>query len=270
MSIGRAQAAAKAVDDAVISVHRKTSSTYGEQIRSDLRDLGLASPALLVDVAEFLLADALSPHTLTLRYRYQDPVDIAAVLRTWEQAGLVDTEPTAGNLRASAGLREFLETVLTIRAEVAERLWRDRIDSLLLIATGARAVVEASEGSLAVQFSALPEPHQPALLTHHVLTGLRYHRADAHAAAWQSSGLDRQEIIALTKAWQGHTIEPPSSLIRQGWFDGTGVTKAGLDARDWIETSTNELAEPSFATISDHTWPDWLHSLKALAASAQP
>jgi hypothetical protein len=84
-------------------------------------------------------------------------------------------------------------------------------------------------------------PHEPVdtpvgLLLHHRLSVLRYHRADAHAAAWQAAGLT-------------------SATIRQ---------MAAGPARDAIEVETNRRAGQPYAALTPDERLTLLAGLAAL------
>lgn len=261
----RARAIAKLVDEAVVSIHRRAATTHGEEIRSELHKIGLGSGALLLDMIEFLLADKFSSEVLRLRFRYHHQNDLGKAVDTWQSAGLVDIDS-----KASPELRRFLQSALQRRGEVARDLWKDHEDDLPVVAKGARAVVDASDGPLVGKFRSLPVPDHKALTVDHLLTGVRYHRADAHASAWASAGLDREEIGALTKAWHGETVEPPSRLAHRGWFARDGLTELGYRARDEIEVVTNQRAASAFAVFDEKSWLSWSDSVRKLTSAGAP
>jgi hypothetical protein len=265
MSAERASAIAKLVDDAVVSVHRRTATTHGEEIRSELLKIGLGSAAHLLDMIEFLLADRFSSEIMRLRFRYHHPNDLAKAVDAWQSAGLVGAD-----WKASPELRRFLQLALRRRGEVARDLWTDHEDEFPMVTKGARAVFENSDGSLVGKFRSLAVPDHEALAVHHLLTGVRYHRADAHASAWASAGLDRHEIGALTKAWHGEHVESPSSLADRGWFGLDGLTELGRQARDDIEVVTNQRAASAFAVFDEESWSRWFDSVRKLASGGAP
>lgn len=262
MSTARARSVATLVDDAVVSVHRKIGPTHGERIRSGLDQLGLESGALMFDVTEFLLADAFSLEVMGLRFRYHDPADLDRTISSWLVSGVIDRD-----LRATPGLQRLLRLVLELRADVAQNIWREKVEVFPEVLVGAAAVMRASDGPLTVRFRRLPVPDNDALAVHHLLTGVRYHRADAHAAAWQEAGLNREEIRALTDAWHGKTVEPLSSLVERGWFDRNGLTESGGRARDEIEVVTNQHAGDAFDVLDDEAWLAWFDAVRSLATS---
>jgi hypothetical protein len=258
----RARIIAKLVDDAVISVHRQVGATHGEQIRSNLDRPGLESVGLLIDVAEFLLADSFSFEVMKLRFRYHHPDDLQRGITSWSDSGLIGR-----NGAASPGLRGLLRLVLDLRDDVAQKLWQNHTNDFSIVRDGALSVVKASDGPLTARFRALPVPGQAALSVHHLLTGVRYHRADAHASAWQGFGLRREEIVALTRAWRGQQVEPPAGLAERGWFDGDELTQSGREARDRIELVTNQRAGPAFAGFDDEGWLTWFEAVANLATA---
>jgi hypothetical protein len=63
-------------------------------------------------------------------------------------------------------------------------------------------VVQAGLATGGDAYMTMAPPYEPAdatvgVLLHHRLSVLRYHRADAHAAAWQAAGLTAEAVIRL-------------------------------------------------------------------------
>jgi hypothetical protein len=89
------------------------------------------------------------------------------------------------------------------------------------------------------------------------LTTLRYLRADAHAAAWSTRGLDAAQVGVLTALWRAaaadHDGDILEQLLRRGLVARDGarwyLTDEGRAVRDTIESDTDERAAPPWAAL---------------------
>jgi hypothetical protein len=123
---------------------------------------------------------------------------------------------------------------------------------------------------------AAPDPPDatPAALLLARLTALRYLRADAHAAAWATAGLDAAQIGALTAllrgtipSWDGVDAALERLQHRgQAAHDGTTwhLTERGRAEREAIEADTNERAAPPWAALTATERAALLHGLARL------
>ena len=73
-------------------------------------------------------------------------------------------------------------------------------------------VVQAGLATGGDAYMTMAPPYEPAdatvgVLLHHRLSVLRYHRADAHAAAWQAAGLTAEAMIQLPEGPMRTAIE---------------------------------------------------------------
>jgi hypothetical protein len=107
-----------------------------------------------------------------------------------------------GGFRATEAGQEFLVELYDQQGEALAGHWRDEparlerlngvLDRLLTAAT------ETGGAAFAAMVPAFePAGTPPGLLLLNRLSCLRYHRADAHAAAWTAAGLTAPEIVAL-------------------------------------------------------------------------
>lgn len=140
--------------------------------------------------------------------RYRDPLEIRAGLLTQAGHGMITLDGT-GTITATDRGREFVAAIYALHARVTETVWEahpDRVAELAELAGRALAAAMAPAVQAATTdghaLSALAPPHEPVgtptgVLLLNRLSTLRYHRADAHAAAWQSAGLTAPEIMAL-------------------------------------------------------------------------
>jgi hypothetical protein len=173
-----------------------------------------------------LAARPVSAAGLAAIYRYRDAAEIRRSLDILLAAEIIE-EPGDGAIRATGTGRALLAVMYQAGAEAAAGLWsahRDLVAELNELA-GRLSVAAADSGGDA--YAAVAPPYEPAdasaeLLLHHRLAVLRYHRADAHAVAWQAAG---------------HTVDTIRNLA-----DGPG--------RDRIEAETNRGSGRPYATLS--------------------
>ncbi|HEX7266790.1 MAG TPA: hypothetical protein VF256_05125, partial [Streptosporangiaceae bacterium] len=138
--------------------------------------------------------------------------------------------------------RAVLTGMYKVSADVAGELWASQEGSLAGLGDLAGRLVHAALATGGPAYTAMAPPYEPAgaaaaaLLLHTRLSVLRYHRADAHAAAWQAAGL-------------------------------TSVTMRQLPAgpsRDAIEAETNRRAGLPYVTLSPDERVTLLAGLAAL------
>jgi len=87
-------------------------------------------------------------------------------------------------------------------AQATGRLWSQHDNALAALNDLAGRVVLAGLATGGDAYLTMAPPYEPAdatvgVLLHHRLSVLRYHRADAHAAAWQAVGLTSQAMMQL-------------------------------------------------------------------------
>jgi hypothetical protein len=144
-------------------------------------------------------------------------------------------------IQATPPGRSLLMEMCDRAAEGVSELWANRADSLSgLNELAGRLVIKALETG-GETYKSMAPPHEPAAagaghFLFHRLAVLRFHRADAHAAAWQAAGLTVDKIRQM----------PP----------GPG--------RDAIEADTNRLAGDPFASLAPEERLGLLAGLAAL------
>ncbi|MGQ5260604.1 hypothetical protein ACTWLT_07600 [Micromonospora sp. ZYX-F-536] len=181
---------------------------------------GPAAAGFLVDLRTRLAApggtvDAPGFAAIT---RYHDPVVCQRTVDKHVAHGMLHRSPD-GALWATERGAAFLTELYQVHAEVTEELWagHDERVSRLVSALGrllSYALVLADEegdrrGSA---FAAMAPPHEPdgtpsGVLLLNRLGTLRYHRADAHAAAWTAAGHTATSIAALPAGPERLAIE---------------------------------------------------------------
>ncbi|MER7129194.1 hypothetical protein [Streptosporangium saharense] len=154
---------------------------------------------LLVDLRYVLPARPLTRGGLAALYRYNpfDDTEIGAQLA--QGTLVVDHE---GGLRATAGALTFITELYGLHAAVTGELWAEHAERLPELAALAGRLVAASADSGGEAFAQAAPPHEPegtpeGVLLFNRLAALRYHRADAHAAAWGQAGLTAAQIVGL-------------------------------------------------------------------------
>jgi hypothetical protein len=121
-----------------------------------------------------------------------------------------------------------VRSLRTTTEPLVDELWATEAERLPRLADLAGRLVTAAADSGGLAFELLvpvfePEGTGTAMLLAERLTPLRFHRADAHAAAWRAAGLTAEQVQAL----------PPGP------------------ARHAIEADTNERAAKPYAALSD-------------------
>jgi hypothetical protein len=172
-----------------------------------------------------LAARPVSAAGLAAVYRYRDAEEFRRNLGALASAGIIE-QAGDGAIRATGTGRALLAVMYESGAEAAARLWSGHRETVAELNELAGRLVVAAEASGGDAYAAVAPPYEPpdaspGLLLHHRLAVLRYHRADAHFAAWQAAG---------------HTV----ATIR-GLADGP--------ERERIEAETNRRAGLPYATL---------------------
>jgi hypothetical protein len=173
-----------------------------------------------------LAARPVSAAGLAAVYRYRDADEFRRNLDTLASAGIIE-QGNDGAIRATDTGRALLAVMYGAGAEAAAELWSGHRETVAGLNELAGRLVAAAAASGGDAYAAIAPPYEPPgaspeLLLHHRLAVLRYHRADAHAAAWRAAG---------------HTVD----TIR-GLADGP--------ERERIEAETNRRAGLPYGTLS--------------------
>jgi hypothetical protein len=144
-------------------------------------------------------------------------------------------------------------------------------------------VVAAAEGAGRVLFSAnrdLEPVGDPVESLWQACTCLREHRGDGHVAALTVAGLGGCQALVLfalseglpaqmfrdSRGWSTDEWEQArAELESRGLVDGERITSLGLDLRRTIEQTTDELAAPPYAVLTDAEAAEAYGRLAALA-----
>ena len=165
--------------------------------------------------------------------RYRDADQCRASLSSAAQRGALELTADGG-FRATDRGHEFLTELYRSHAKATADLCADHrarverlLDSVAVVLDAALApLLDGADATRRGAFAAMAPPYEPpeadpGLLLLNRLGTLRYHRADAHAAAWVAAGLTAAQIAAMP--------------------DGP--------AREAIENETDRRAAPPFAAI---------------------
>jgi len=172
-----------------------------------------------------LAARPVSAAGLAAIYRYRDADQVRRNLDTLVSAGIIE-QTGDGAIVATRTGHDLLTVMYESGAEATAELWSAHRETVADLSELAGRLVAAAAASGGDAYGAVAPPYEPpgaspGLLLHHRLAVLRYHRADAHAAAWQAAG---------------HTVD----TIR-GLADGP--------ERELIETETNRRAGQPYAAL---------------------
>jgi hypothetical protein len=222
---------------------------FHQRAAAAFRQSGLERPphaGFLISL-RFALADLSRPLPLSvvkLAFRYSAPEDVAAAVAELAEADWLHLD---GELVQPARRTvSWISGLYDVHAEVAAAAWEPVAPDLVapdLVAPAALAgrLLTAATETPGPVLAALCPPYEragdpPGVVLFNRLAVFRYHRADAHAAAWAAEGLTAQEMQALR----------PGEL------------------RDRIEAETNRLAAPPFETLTGTERRTFLDGLRAL------
>ncbi|MGW5667966.1 hypothetical protein [Micromonospora sp. NPDC003776] len=164
----------------------------------------LAAPGGTVDGAGFAAVT-----------RYRDPAACRRAVDKQVAYGMLQRVPDGGFCATERGLA-FLGELYGVHAEVTEELWAGHDDRVARLVTALGRVlayaVLLTEDDGPGAFTAMAPPYEPAaappgLLLLNRLGTLRYHRADAHAAAWTAAGHTATSIVELPPGPERLAIE---------------------------------------------------------------
>ncbi|WP_146615493.1 hypothetical protein [Nonomuraea aridisoli] len=211
---------APVIGAAYVNVHAAAARAV-----ADLAEASDVTPGLLSDLRFILPLRPLSRRDLATIYRYGDPADHESGVAEHLREGTL-AEDADGTLRLAGRGSAFVRRLYELHDEASARVWTG--DDLPGLAALAGRVLDGAErlpgGALELVAPPYePEGAGPGLLLFNRLSALRYHRADAHAAAWRAAGLSAAEIVGL-----------PDGPLRAA-----------------IEAETNRLAGAPYGLLSD-------------------
>jgi hypothetical protein len=259
--------AAPEIDRLVIAVHFAVRDHHRPAVVDAVEAAGLESPAIINDLAEFLLANGIDDALIARRVQYVPGTLVADRVEALAESGhLVRRDD---RWLPDARLTTLLSELLAIRTDAARELWALHLDRVAVLSSLAGALIDraAAPGPLFAAHRNLPVPEDAFLALHHRLTTLRYIRFEAHTTAWTTRGFDAATMQTFTALWSGQADidDVPASLRDRGLatLDPPQLTAAGRELRDEIEAETNRLVDLSFAVLGDEaaTLVDHLEAL---------
>ncbi|MER6950280.1 hypothetical protein ABT294_40310 [Nonomuraea sp. NPDC000554] len=195
---------APVIDAVHVNVHASA-----RRAGADLATASGLEPGVLIDLRFTLPLRPITRHGLATLYRYADPSGLEPEIQAHLAQGTLE-EDADGVLRATPRTLAFLDALYALHAEAIGRIWNGRDLTTLADLVGRVLDQAAREPGGALEVMAPPyEPDgSPAgLLLFNRLAALRYHRADAHAAAWRAAGLSSREIVALRDGLLREAVE---------------------------------------------------------------
>jgi hypothetical protein len=179
--------------------------------------------------------------------RYGDPAERWASIETAAADGFLELdgdELDGDRFRAAARGAEFLAALAGLQDRLMGRRWAG-LDDTVARATGVFGrLLDAAAETGGPTYHTMAPPYEtgagPGVLLVNRMGTFRYHRADAHAAAWRAAGLTAAQIVAL--------ISGPE--------------------RERIEAETNRLAAPPFGVLASPERAALLEDLATLAVSS--
>lgn len=257
------------VDRLVIAVHHQIRVVHPKEAAAWKKATGLERAGLLINLRPFIIAGCESEETLRRLHRYAQEPQITASISAARGAGLLEADA----FKATDKARDLAMQLTELQRSVMDELWARRpelavlIEPLNRLADDIPARYPGRGFELARLFGELPRPiGSDAFLVHHLLTKLRYLRADCHAEVLDEAELGPTEAIVLTEAWQGVPLEHPMRLlVERGLLneDGT-ITDEGRSFRDAIEDETNSSAAGIWEVLDDDTRAAVLEALTTL------
>lgn len=161
---------------------------------------------------------AVTPAGFAAVTRYRDRAACLRILDKQVAHGMIRRGPE-GWMRATERGRAFLAEIYALHAEVTGRLWGgehdERVDRL---AGTLGTLLAAAERTGGAAFAAMAPPYEPdgtppGVLLLNRLGTLRYHRADAHAAAWHAAGHTASSAAELAPGAERNAIEAETNRL---------------------------------------------------------
>ena len=181
------------------------------------RDLDLSAGQVMGMLRNLMPDRVVALDSVMCIFRYQPTEQTTAAIKATRAAGLVD-EPSPGTLTLTAEGRDLIGEMYEVMGPVADSLWEsegERVDELLPLV---ERVVGAASESGGAAFSVIwpiwrPAGMSPVVLLSELLAPLRFHRFDAHIAAWSAAGLTVDQVQALEPGEQHDAIERETNRL---------------------------------------------------------
>ncbi|MBF8194492.1 hypothetical protein ITP53_54335 [Nonomuraea sp. K274] len=204
-----AAAIAPVVNAAHVNVHAAAHRAVTE-----LAGTSGVTPGLLSDLRSALPLRPVTRAGLATIYRYADPAGTESGVQEHLREGTLVEDPD-GTLRVTGKGMDFIRDLYAVHAAAAGRVWAGH--DLPGLAALAGRVLDRARRAEGGALEVMAPPYEPegapaGLLLFNRLAAVRYHRADAHAAAWRAAGLSTAEIVGLRDGPLRARIEADTNL----------------------------------------------------------
>jgi hypothetical protein len=205
------------------------------------RRYGLDRAGPVVEFRTAILAGPVARSTAAAVARYFAPGQLDEELRNQVGHGIFVIDETDGHLGLTERGRALAEDLYDVHAVVTVETWSRHEPEVGTLNELTGRLLAAGRATAGPAFAGMSTPYErpgdPAeLLLFNRLGAFRYHRADAHAAAWAAAGHTAESINAL---------EPGPE-------------------RDAIETDTNRRAAPPYEALTPAERLEYLTHLRML------
>ncbi|MEV4167039.1 hypothetical protein [Nonomuraea dietziae] len=203
---------APVIDAVHVDVHAVGRQAGVEYVRrSGLR------PGFLIDQRYVLPLRPLTRAGLAAVYRYGTAAERDAEVADHLSQGTL-REDGHGGLHATPVTLAFVEGLYTLHEQATAKLWSGREELVGEVGELVGRLLEMAERVRGGALEAMAPPYEPEGVSAGValfnrLAAFRYHRADAHAAAWQAEGLSAREISLLREGPVWERVERETNRL---------------------------------------------------------
>lgn len=179
---------------------------------------GGRAAAGLVDLRNpFAAGRSLSRDEVADVYPYRDVEAIWSGLQGSVEGGLL-MQGGDGRISVTDRGGTFLNDLFALYSAVLAERWEEahgeRVRRLVALLG---SVLDAASATGGARWTVHAPPHEPpgstpGTILLNRLSTLRYHRADAHVAAWQAAGLTAEEIVAMPTGPEREAIEDDTNV----------------------------------------------------------
>jgi tetratricopeptide (TPR) repeat protein len=194
---------------------------------------------VLVELHTLLLTGPVPLPVVAALFCYEPGID-GIVARLVADGWLVTS---AHAIAATPRCRATLHVFLAAAATACERLWGRPDDELARLDEVVRAAVGTSTGPVFDELATVDVPGPPAVRLFERCIALRHHRADGHASAWRSAGIEPAAVAGL----------PADDPVRQQ-----------------VATATNRVAARPYRPLSTVDRAELVGLLRRLPAGQAP
>jgi hypothetical protein len=200
--------AAPEIDRLVIAIHLRSR----ERGRAVARRYGLDRAGPVLEFRTAILAGPVARSTAEGVARYFAPGQLDEELRNQVGHGIFVVDETDGHLRLTERGRALAEDLYDLHALVTVEAWSSHQPEVRRLNDLTGRLLAAGRATAGPAFAGMSTPYERPrdpmeLLLFNRLGAFRYHRADAHAAAWAAAGHTAESINALEPGPEREAIE---------------------------------------------------------------